>query len=75
MVWILVCSWIICSVVSFGMGFAYFQRAYPIIAKENYSEDILFAIILSIFGPISLLSNIVWIKLFSIHGYQGLKFK
>lgn len=67
--------WAICGFLSFGLQFAYYQRAYPTLAKEYRSNDLLFCFLTSLFGPIALVSNLLFINFVSNYGYQGFKWK
>jgi len=49
--------WIICGFICAGFSFAFFQGAYPAIAKEDYRSDRLKCFLISfLFGPIALLA-------------------
>ncbi len=72
---IIIIGWLICSILSYGMELAYYQRSYALIAKENYSSDVATSFVVSLFGPVSLVTNFFWIKYGSIHGWQGFQWK
>lgn len=71
---ILIISWIICGILSHGLGFAYWQRAYSILARDDYWLDWVSSVAISMFGPFALISNIIFIFYTSERGYQGFKF-
>ena len=52
---ILMVTYIPCSLLSYGLFFAYIQREWPTLAKEDYADDRFKSIIISLFGPISLI--------------------
>ena len=52
--------WIVCSIVCFLISFNYCQKKYPIMAYEDYYENTLFCFIMSVFGPFSLVSFIMF---------------
>lgn len=52
-------AWVISGFINFGFTFAYFQRGWPDIAKENYKDDLYFCIIDSLCGPISLIATCI----------------
>ena len=50
--WILIVSvWLLFGILGAGWCFAYFQSMWPYTAKENFREDLGFAILFSILGP------------------------
>jgi len=62
--------WIVCGVLSYGLGFAYLQREYPIVAVKNYHSDMVDESIFALLGPFALFSTLFF------WGYtHGLKFK
>ena len=52
-------AWVFCSLLSYGLTFAYFQRKYVWIAENEYRQDMIFSIVWSLAGPISLVLSIV----------------
>lgn len=52
-------GWIICGVLTYGLTLAEFQREYPSLAKRFKADDIRFALVMGIFGPISLASYLI----------------
>lgn len=36
----IICIWLACGIISTGMSFAYFQRNYPTIRREEFNVDI-----------------------------------
>lgn len=56
--------WFICSLLAYGFFFAYLQRKYLLIAKQNYAEDMVCCIGLSLAGPIAL-AVVVFYKFYS----------
>lgn len=77
MTWLIVgvLAWLFCGWLHFGLYFAYFQRGYPTIAESRYKSDWVSGFILSLLGPISLLSGLLFVFLGSIRGYQGFKWR
>lgn len=73
--WFAIIGWIVCGVLSFGLSFAYFQRAYPMFAEAVYRTDWIESFVCGLFGPIGLLATFFFIKLVSLNGYQGFKWK
>ena len=63
--------WVVCSVLSYGLSFAYFQRKYPALAKRDYKKDMLTCAFWSLFGPMSIVAMIINIRSFK----YGLKFR
>jgi hypothetical protein len=51
--------WLLFSVISYGMMFAYCQRHFPTIADEWYREDMSMSIWCACFGPIGFISVII----------------
>lgn len=51
---IYIVGWIVCGVLTYGITFAYFQKKYPIIARESYREDMGIAVFYGLLGPIGL---------------------
>ena len=64
-------AWVCCSVLSYGINFAYFQRAFPTLAKFDYKKDKYFSIAFSVAGPFSLVIT----YFMSDFAKYGLKFK
>lgn len=68
---IILIIWMVCSVLSYGLFFAWIRNYEP----GNYKKDIVYSIIASTLGPISLI--IVFIVTISIGGNPfkyGLRF-
>jgi hypothetical protein len=63
--------WILCGILAYGIMFADSQRRYPLLANDDYREDMANSVLLGLFGPIGLLT-----ALFS-SGFAryGLKFR
>lgn len=61
--------WFIGGVFSFGIGFASWQREFPLIARDHLISDFLFSILIGcLSGPFGILIFL------SISGYHGFKF-
>ena len=55
MIWLLgVAVWVLCGVLSYGFGFAYFQREYPRLADMDIIKDRSGALSTCWAGPIAL---------------------
>lgn len=68
-----VLGWLVCSMLSHGIIFAFLQREYDFIAQSLYWEDFAFSCVLSLlFGPIALFSSLINCEFGLKH---GLKFK
>ena len=68
--WILiVCVWFLFGILGAGWVFAYVQSEWPSIAKENFREDMGFAILFSIFGPIFAVMSFL-LSGFGKHGWR-----
>jgi len=61
--------WAPCSVLTYGLYFAHFQRKFPNLAEDDYQKDRRNARIAALFGPIGLL-----VELLTYEGF-GMKFK
>jgi uncharacterized membrane protein len=70
MIWFLL-FWVSCGVLNHGLYFSYQQKNWPSIAKEHYSYQIRSSLFVSIFGPMALISLIVFIS--SHGGFKGFK--
>lgn len=62
--------WLITWIIAWGLDFAYFQRAYPTLAKAKYNIELFNAILLSIV-PVVNLAVIYFVLFASNYGYQG----
>lgn len=62
--------WVSCGVLSYGFNFAFYQRRFFRIAKDNYRKDQFHCFFASIFGQVSLV--VLMIK--GQHEY-GIKFR
>lgn len=52
--------WIISGILSYGIGFAYSQRHYPSVAKEEYKHDLIYALLVGlVFGPVGLVMELL----------------
>ena len=71
MVYALVAGYIVCSVLAYGLTFADVQAAWPRIAVEKYREDMGFAMMIGLTGPIGLVISFLMSGL----GQHGLKFR
>jgi len=56
---LLVCVYIICFIISYGLCFASLQNDFPLLKEEDYKKDLVFSIIISLFGPISIFAVIM----------------
>lgn len=67
---IIILGWLVCSVISFGASFAFFQRTWPDLASSQYYGDMVVSVLVSVFGPIS------FIAVFFLSGFfkEGFKF-
>lgn len=53
----IIIAWIVCGILAYGGSVAYFQREFPLIAKNDAIPDRIFAFLLSFLGgPIGLLT-------------------
>lgn len=72
---IILAAWLCCPVLCYGMDLAYFQREYPMIAKESASSDRVEAVVSGLFGltlgPLALVVAFFMFK----KAKHGLKFK
>ncbi len=51
--------WIACGVLAYGLTLAFFQRKFPLIAADDYWDDVLFAVFIGTLGPIGLFTALV----------------
>jgi hypothetical protein len=65
----IIIAWAICSVISYGITLAYFQRNWPSHADEGYWQDVGFALFFSLFGPAALIVALFKSGL-AMHGLQ-----
>lgn len=63
---------IFCCIIDYGIMFAYCQREYPFIAKDDYEQDIYYCILMSLGGILSLIASGFF---FMGHNFHGFKFK
>ena len=56
MIWLIV-GYVVSVIFAYGSCFAFFQGKFPLIAEENYSTDLAFALLMSCLGPISIISG------------------
>lgn len=70
-VFLVLLAYIVCAVLTYGITLAYFQYEFKLLAVEQYKNDVSFALIMSLFGPIGLTGAF----LFSDFAKHGLKFK
>jgi len=56
---IIICMWLLCSILVLGFEFAYWQRNWPLEAKEDYYSGMLLPCIMSVAGPVGLLAVII----------------
>lgn len=75
MIIFLISFWVVSGVLSYGMMFAYWQRAYPMLAEDFYWEDVASCFFTSLLGPIALLADIVFLIYGSRRGFQGFLWK
>ena len=61
----------VCSVLTYGITFSYFQGEFPELSKEYRMADIVFAIGYAMLGPIGLFLSFIM----SGKAKYGLKFK
>jgi len=65
---LLVTIWAICSIISYGVFFAYFQSQFPRISRHYERSDQRLAMAVALLGPIALIVGI-GMGLFR-HGYK-----
>ena len=72
MIWFLI-GYILCAFLSYGMLFAYVQGNFPMIAEQQYSEDmgtsILFGLFSGMLGPIGVIISFLMTG-FAKHGFK-----
>lgn len=70
MIWLIlfIMFWGVCGVLSYGLGFAYWQRKWPNLAKEDYEHDRRWSAFLALLGPFTLIAYFV------NAGYSGGKY-
>ena len=71
MVALYILGYLVCYILSYGLTFAYFQREFPVIAKDKVKADVFFSLIFSTLGPISLILSIILGGFFK----HGIKYK
>lgn len=71
---LVIAGWLGCGLLSFGLVFGYFQKAYLTLAKRDSDSDFDDALIGFILGPVGLVTALIFIFGLSRHGYQGFKF-
>ncbi len=54
--------WLLSFVLHYGISFAYWQKEFPFLAKEQYYSDMRFSIVMGIFGPLSLIGQAVFLS-------------
>ncbi|MFA5048552.1 MAG: hypothetical protein WC516_06025 [Patescibacteria group bacterium] len=64
----LICLYIICGILNYGLLFGYFQNEFKDLAEERYKEDQIYGIILGLTGFF-----IVWLN--TDFGKYGLKWR
>ena len=60
--------WVVCGVIDSGWSSGYYQRKYPLLAKERYRSDQAFCLLCAFFGPLSLISTLILYRPF--RGFQ-----
>ena len=61
--------WTICGALAYAITFAHLQKSFPTIAKEQYRQDLSFAVFVAITGPLGLLSSFLLCG-FAEHGLK-----
>ena len=51
---LLIAAWIVSGVLAYGIDFAYFQRQFPHIAKEDYLQDMAYAMLWGLGGALTM---------------------
>ena len=64
--------WILCGFISYGLGFALWQRKFPTIADRSYKSDRKFELVISLFGPFGLVATLLFLF---VNGFYGFKLK
>lgn len=52
--------WTICGIFSYGCQFAYWQREWPTLAREDVATDRRISLFSAIFGPMSLIFQLIF---------------
>jgi hypothetical protein len=65
---------IACGVLSYGLLFAHFQRAFPRLADRDHTKDKVSSALAAITGPVALIATLVLLA-GTCRGRPGLKFK
>ncbi len=61
---------LMCSVLAYGITFAYFQGEFPELAEKQRLIDRIFSVVVAVFGPIGLLTTYIWSD-FAKHGWRA----
>ena len=71
------CLYMIGAVLAYGIEFAFWQRSYPYVAKEDYCEDRIGAVVIGLFWPIVSFGDYYfnWTNFISKFKTTGIKFK
>lgn len=67
---VVIVGWTICGVFAYGGTFAYFQRNWPLLARDQYWMDMIFSLFIGLGGPAGLLPTVVLSQF-----RHGLKFR
>lgn len=59
---LIIIAWLIPGVIAHGLSFAYFQRKYPRIAKNDYWKDLVLGVLMIGLGPCNLVSWLIFIN-------------
>lgn len=52
-------AWVACGVINSGLVYATFQRRWPILSDDWWRKDAKDAILISVFGPLSLVATAI----------------
>ena len=52
-------GWVVCGAIAYARTLAYFQFAYPSLARSEYASDVRFAVAIGVFGPVGLLASFI----------------
>jgi hypothetical protein len=74
LLWIGIVFWIVCGVLSVGLGMGYWKGKYPTFWSRHYRDDLIKEIMLAaLMAPIGLITNYTFDRNYGKYGLRYLK--
>lgn len=61
MLYLIILGWLLCGILGHGLYFGYFQGEFPMSAEDEYRDDMVTSLLLSLTSPIALVAILIFL--------------